>query len=218
MQDMTPLQRLERMHAEFPGMVSEELRAPLSSIKGSAATLIGSGASLDLAEMELFFHIIEQQADHMSGLITDLLDMARIETASLSVSPAPSEPSILVDQARTMFRSGGGRNDIRIDVEPDLPLVLADRRRSVQVLGNLLANAARHSPDSSIITVAASLEESEVLFSVSDEGSGLSAELLPHLFRKRAGIDGHERGADLAGSGLGLVICKGIVEAHGGRI
>ena len=218
LQDMTPLQRLERMHAEFLAMVSHELRAPLSSIKGSAATLIGSGASLDPAELDLFFRIIDQQADHMSGLITDLLDIARIETASLSVSPAPSEPGVLVDQARNIFRSGGGRNDIRIDLEPDLPLVMADRRRSVQVLGNLLSNAARHSPDSSIISVAASLEESHVLFSVTAEGSGLSAELLLHLFRKFSRVDGDERGTDLAGSGLGLAICKGIVEAHGGRI
>ncbi len=117
-----------------------------------------------------------------------------------------------------MFLSGGGREDIRIDLEPDLPLVMADRRRCVQVLGNLLSNAARHSPDSSIITVTALLEESQVLFSVADEGSGLAAEVLPQLFTKFSRIDGDGRGRDLEGSGLGLAICKGIVEAHGGRI
>ena len=143
-------------------MVSHELRAPLSSIKGSAATLIGSGASLDPAEMDLFFRIIEQQADHMSGLITDLLDMARIETGALSVVPSPSEPNVLVDQARNTFMSGGGRNNIQIDPDPDLPRVMADRRRIAQVLGNLLSNAARHSPESSVIRVTAALERVHV--------------------------------------------------------
>ncbi len=218
LQDMTALEELERLRVEFLGMVSHELRAPLSSIKGSAATLIGSGASLDQAEMDLFFRIIEQQADHMSELITDLLDMARIETGALSVAPAPSEPSVLVDQARNTFLSGGGRNNIQIDLEPDLPQVMADRRRIVQVLGNLLSNAARHSPESSVIRVTAALERVHVAFSVADNGRGLSADLLSTLFRKFSRTDGDDLERDLVGSGLGLSICKGIVEAHGGRI
>ena len=81
-------------------MVSHELRAPLASIKGSAATLTGSAETLDPAEMLLFFRIIEQQADQMSALITDLLDMARIETGALPVSAEPADPTILVDQAK----------------------------------------------------------------------------------------------------------------------
>ena len=218
LQDMTALEELERLRAEFLGTVSHELRAPLSSIKGSAATLIGSGASLDPAEMDLFFRIIEQQADHMSGLITDLLDMARIETGALSVAPSPSEPNVLVDQARNTFLSGGGRNNIQIDLDPDLPRVMADRRRIAQVLGNLLSNAARHSPESSVIRVTAALERVHVAFSVADNGRGLSADLLPTLFRKFSRTDGDDLGRDVVGSGLGLSICKGIVEAHGGRI
>ena len=218
LQDLTPLEELERQRAEFMGIVSHELRSPLTSIKGSAATLIGSGASLDPAEMDLFFQIIDQQADHMSDLITDLLDMARIDTGTLSVSPQPSDAAALVDQARNSFLSGGGRDTIHIDLEPDLPPVMADRQRIVQVLGNLLSNAARHSPESSVIRLAATQEGVQVAFSVADDGRGLSAELLPQLFRKFARINGDERERGIAGSGMGLAICKGIVEAHGGRI
>ena len=218
LQDMTALEELERLRAEFLGMVSHELRVPLAAIKGSAATLTGSGASLDPAEMDLFFRIIEQQADQMSGLITDLLDMARIDAGELPVAPAPSDPVSLVDQARTAFLSGGGRDNVLVDLEPDLPLVMADRRRVVQVLGNLLSNAARHSPEYSAIRLSVVRERTHAAFSVADDGAGFSAELLPQLFRKFSRLGGNDREAGLAGSGLGLAICRGIVEAHGGRI
>ena len=218
LQDLTPLEELERQRAEFLGVVSHELRTPLASIKGSATTLKESANSLDPAEMDLFFRIIETQADQMSDLITDLLDMARIESGTLSVSPEPSDAAALVDRARNSFLSGGGRDNIRIDVEPDLPPVMADRRRIAQVIGNLLSNAARHSPESSAIRLAAAQDGVQVAFTVGDDGTGLSDDLLPQLFRKFSRIDGDDREGGIAGSGLGLAICKGIVEAHGGRI
>ena len=217
LQDMTPLEELERLRAEFLTMVSHELRAPLTSIKGSAATLIGSGESLDPAEALQFHRIIDDQAEHMRNLITDLLDVARIETGTLSVSPEASDPAVLVDRARNSFLSGGGRDNIHIDMELDLPQIMADRRRIAQVLVNLLTNAARHSPESSLITVAARREGVHIAFSVADEGVGVSADRLPHLFRKHSRIDKEDAGG-IAGSGVGLAICKGIVEAHGGRI
>ena len=218
LQDMTPLEELERLRAEFLGMVSHELRAPLASIKGSAATLTGSAETLDPAEMLLFFRIIEQQADQMSALITDLLDMARIETGALPVSAEPADPTILVDQARNTFLSGGPGNPVHIDLEPDLPRVLADRRRIVQVLVNLLYNSSRNSPESAGIRVGAMREADHVAFSVADDGRGLSPELIPYLFRKFARFEGDDPEHGAGGSGLGLAICRGIVEAHGGRI
>ena len=145
LQDMTPLEEMERLRAEFLGMVSHELRTPLTSVKGSAATLTEAASDLDPAEMLQFFRIIGEQADYMRDLIGDLLDVARIETGELSVAPAPAEVATLVDEARSRFQSGGGRNNLRIDLSPELPLVMADGRRIIQVLGNLLSNAARHS-------------------------------------------------------------------------
>ena len=218
LQDMTPLEEMERLRAEFLGMVSHELRTPLTSIKGSAATLTEAASDLDPAEMLQFFRIIGEQADYMRDLIGDLLDVARIETGELPVSPAPAEVASLVDEARSRFQSGGGRNNLRIDLSPELPLVMADGRRIVQVLSNLLTNAARHSHEASAIEVSAVRAGYHVAVSVTDEGRGIAAERLPHLFRKFSRIDGEGRGRDIAGSGLGLAICKGIVEAHGGRI
>ncbi len=215
MQDLAPLEELERARTEFLSLVSHELRAPLISIKGAAATVLGASAALDPAEVHQFFRIIDDQADHMRGLISDLLDAGRIETGALSVVPEPAEVVGLVDQARNTFVSGGGRHRVSIDLPLDLPRVLADRQRIVQVLNNLLSNAARHAPESSPICVSAVRDGLHVAISVADEGRGVAPDQLPRLFRKHARVGGE---GDISGTGLGLAICKGIVEAHGGRI
>ena len=217
LQDMAPFQELERLRADFLGMVSHELRGPLTAIKGSAATLMEESDRLDPAEQHEFHRIIEEQADHMRGLIGDLLDAGRIEAGTLSVAPEPSEVAALVEGARSTFLSAGGRHNVVIDLPPDLPRVMADRRRIVQVLNNLLFNAARHSPDSAPIRVEAVRDGSQVAISVRDEGRGVAPEQLPHLFRRYA-LDNEDGGRAMAGMGLGLIICRGLVEAHGGRI
>ena len=214
LQDLAPIEEMERLRADFLGMVSHELRTPLISIKGSTATVLGASPAPKHAELMQFFRVIDEQADHMRGLIANLLDQGQIEAGTLSVSPEPAAVSGLVDQARTTFLSGGGRHALRIDLAPDLPRVMADAERIVQVLNNLLSNAAKHSPASSPIRVAAVRDGVYVTVSVSDNGRGVPPDKLPHLFRKHGGGD-RVRGT---GFGLGLAICKGLVEAHGGRI
>ena len=215
LQDMADVEEQERLRAEFLGMVSHELRTPLTSIMGSASAIMRSGTDLDPAVVRQFVRIMEDQAEHMHDLVTDLLDVARIETGTLPVGPEPADIAVLVDRARNGFANAGGKNSLAIDIEPDLPLVMADRRRIVQVLGNLLSNAARNSPESSVIRVTAAREGVHVAVSVADEGRGIPAERLPDLFRRFSGAQSEEHGGD---TGLGLSICKGIVEAHGGRI
>ena len=221
MQDLADLDELERLRAEFVATVGHELRAPLISIVGSTASLLRASPRLDPAEMREYFRVIDEQAHHMRGLINDLLDAGRIETGTLSVSPEAAEVAGLADQARTTFLSGaaGAGRPVRIDLPPDLPRVMADGERIVQVLNNLLANAARHSSESSPIRVSAAPDGAHVAVSVSSGGPGVPPEQLPHLFRKHAGTPGGgEGGRGPGGHGLGLAICKGLVEAHGGRI
>ncbi len=218
LQDMTPLEELERLRAEFLGMVSHELRAPLTSIKGSAATLLDESAQLNPAEIRQFHHIIDGQADRMRRMIADLLDVAHIETSSLPISPEPTDLATLVEQARSAFVSSGGGNELVFDLPAGLPSVLADRHRIVQVMGNLLANASRYSQEFSAIRITARQQDWQVAVCVADEGRGVSSEQLQYLFRKYVRIEGDSGDRESAGSGLGLAICKGIVEAHGGRI
>ena len=212
-QDLAPFEALERTRAEFLGLVSHELRGPLAAIKGSAATALGESRDPDRAELRQFLHIVEEQADRMAGLIADLMDAGRIGAGTLPVDAGPVEIGALVERARTAFAGGGGRHAVAVDLPPDLPPVMADERRVVQVLDNLLANAARHSPDTLPIRVAAVRDGAHVAVTVADEGDGVAPDVLPHLFSRHAGNDPGGRR-----SGLGLVICKGLVEAHGGRI
>ena len=219
LQDLAPFEELERLRSEFLSTVSHELRAPLTSIKGSTAMALNSSRVVDPAEVRQFFRIIDQQADHMDGLIGDLLDAGRLDTGTLSISPEPTNVTTLVDQARTTFLSGAHPHALHIDLPRDLPQVMADRERIVQVLNNLLSNAAKNSPESSTITIAGVRNGVYVAVSVTDRGKGVPEGRLPHLFRRYTSAsppsDGKGR---LRGSGLGLAISRGFVESHGGRI
>ena len=212
MQDLAPLEQLERQRTEFLSLVSHELRAPLSAIKGSAATVLGAGAAHDPVEMREFFRIVDEQADNMRSLIADLLDAGRIEAGTLSVASEPTQVAELVEAARHTFANASG-HPLRIEVPSDLPAVAADQQRIVQVLNNLLASAARRAPETSPILVDASWDGEFVAISVSDRGAGIPPDRLPLVFEKHMGGTG-----DGETGGLGLAICKGLVEAHGGRI
>ena len=214
LQDMTPFEQFDLMRTRFMSMVSHELREPLSAIKGAAATLLEETDELDRAEMRAFFRIIAEQAGRMRSLVGDLLDAGRIETGMLAVSPERCDIRDLLERARDTFSNGGSGHSIRIDLPSGIAPVMADRGRIVQVLGNLLSNAAKHAPETSPIRITAALDGGYVAVSVSDEGAGIAPELLPNLFGEQTGRARNSA----SGAGLGLVICKGLVEAHGGRI
>ncbi len=218
LQDLTPIKNLERLRADFLGIVNHELRAPLTSIKGSAATLMQAIEDLEPAEMLDFFRIIDEQTDRARDIVGELLQVARIETGTLSVRPEPVDPAEVIDEAKNRFVNAGGRDNVSIDLDPRLPRVMADRRRIVQVLDNLLSNAEKFSPGSSPIRISAARNELLVEFSVVDRGRGIPAGDLPHLFSTVSYRTAHATDADPGGSGLGLQVCKGIVESHGGRI
>ena len=214
LQSVDPVRRLDRMYTDLLSEVSHELRTPLSAVKGAAASALESADELDRAEARELFRVIAGQADLMRKLIGDLLDAGRLRTGTLAVAPRRSDVGAMVERARTAFTSGGARHALYVDVPPDLPPVMADSARIVQVLGNLLANAAEHAPEGSAIRVAAAQEDGCVALSVRDEGDGFTPAQGQLLFRRYA------RGANGAatGAGLGLAICKGLVEAQGGRI
>ena len=218
LQDLAPIDELERQRSEFLAMVGDELRTPLAAIKGSTAAALGGARTPSRAEVTQYLRIVDAQADQMQGLIADLLDAGRIESGTLSVHPEPTELAALVNAARGAFVSRGARHAVAIDLPEELPPVMADRERIAQVIGNLLANAARHSPESAPIFVEAERDGPHVAVSVHDQGRGVAPELLGRLFSKHAALPQSGSGAAAGTIGLGLAICKGLVEAHGGRI
>jgi PAS domain S-box-containing protein len=216
-QDTTPLEEAEKLRSEFLGMVSHELKTPLTAIKGAAATALGSPTPLGEHETRELFQIIDEQGDRLRDLVNNLLDMTRIEAGRLSVSPGPTDLRAILDEARANFVRGGGSQALKIKLSDDLPSVNADSGRIVQVVGNLLANAARFSPPTAPIVIEVEHDSVSATVHVRDQGRGIAKEKLHHLFKKFARLH-EDEGEKLSGSGLGLAICKGIVEAHGGRI
>ena len=212
LQNMPPFEDLERLRAEFLTMVSDELRTPDATIRGSVSTLLDPPAALNPAERTQMHRIIDAQMGWMHVPIGDLLDVDRIETGTRAVSPEPTDAAVVVGESRNGFRSGRGRHDGEIYLAPDLPWVMADRLRIVQVQSNLLINAARHSPEPSPVRVSAEREGVHVAVSVSARGRGIPAESLPDPLRKFSRIESQEQWDD---TGLGLAICKGIVGEHG---
>jgi signal transduction histidine kinase len=204
-----------RAREETLAVVSHDLRNPLGSISASAELLQEVSLGPDKLRMQLGF--IQRAADRGNRLIDDLLDVSRIDAGVLAVRPARCAVAPLVDEAvaavasRAMERS----LDLHVRVPPDLPDLWADRDRMLQVLGNLLGNALRHTPQGGRIDVEAGLAGGDdVDLSVADTGPGIAEEDRAHLFDRFWRRDRAAR----SGAGLGLAIVKGIVEAHGGHV
>ena len=217
-QDMTPLEEAEQRRMEFLGGLGGGLGALLAVIKGYTTTMLGSSTPVDPGEMIRFFRLIDEQADHMRSLINELLDMAHIEMGALSIDPDSVEFGEIVSKAQTAFASSGAGNAIVVQLPRRLPLVYADRGRMIQALTVLFFNASHLSPDESTIRVTASQAGSDVTVTIANEGEGIPEEQLRHLFSKYHRTDAGPESSRMEGTGLALAICRGIVEAHGGRI
>ena len=218
LQDMTPLEEMERLRNDFLAMVSHELRTPLTVIKGATATVLSTSTPFGHIETRRFFRTIDEQVDLLSELVSNLLDATKIEAGALLVRPKRSNLRALVDDAVNTVLRAGQTNYVQVDFPPDLPPVSADPQRITQVLTNLLSNASKYSPPSSSIRLTASLKEPHVEVSVIDRGQGVSIGDLPKLFKRFSRVLGRNEENITEGHGLGLAICKGIIEAHGGRI
>jgi signal transduction histidine kinase len=209
-------QRANRARDEVLGIVSHDLRNPISAIAMCVRVLEENPpeSAKDRAEL---LGTIRESAEWANRLIQDLLDVANIERGQLSLQTREQEPAQMVLQALHMFEVEAQHHGIRLtaNVPTNLPLVRADNARIIQVLGNLLRNAIKFTPEGGRITVSAEPRDGKLVLSVRDTGSGISIEHQPRVFdRYWQSADGSRA----RGTGLGLSIAKGIVEAHGGRI
>lgn len=211
------LAELDQLKDDFVSMISHELRTPLGLIKGYAGTLLQPELVHDESTRKEFLTVIDEETDRLTELVSNLLDMSRIEAGTLRMDLQPTDlQHLLVDcSARLRAREPGRALDLQVEVEPDeaLPAVLADARRITQVVDNLLTNAARYSPTESPIVLRAHARNGYVQVEVVDHGRGIPPDKREHVFNRFVRLDEQP-----GGSGLGLAICRGIIEAHAGRI
>ncbi|HET9990720.1 MAG TPA: GAF domain-containing sensor histidine kinase, partial [Kofleriaceae bacterium] len=206
-------QRASRARDEVLGIVAHDVRSPLNAI-GLAADLLGF--KLAGAEGTEQVESILRSVSRANRLIEDLLDVTRIDAGVLGLERRAAAVEQVLDDAITsqQLAASAASIELRLEIDDKLPLIWADRHRVLQVLDNLIGNALKFTPKRGHITIAAVNRGGEVLFSVADTGAGIPEENLRHVFDRFW----QAKRAERRGAGLGLQICKGIVEAHGGRI
>ena len=206
--------RTEEMRSSMLSAVSHDLRTPLAAIGGAASALAGGAPGLDDAKREELVATIGGEAARLERLIANLLDMTRLESGALDFRRDWVPVDELVGSALNRVDAALDGRPVTLDLPRDLPLVDVDPVLFEHVAVNLLENAARHTPPGTPIAIAAHADDERVTIEISDRGPGLPETLLARAFEK------FQRAPDAApgGVGLGLAICRGIVEAHGGEI
>jgi DNA-binding response OmpR family regulator/nitrogen-specific signal transduction histidine kinase len=210
---------LDKLKSDFVAVVSHEIRTPLTSVKG-AVELLGDPAYFKNTEQQQkLLAIAHANSDRLLVLINDILDFSKLESSSLPMNLERQQLEPVVQEAAHSMRTQLEERGIQLSVElpSELPDLHIDAGRVTQVITNLLSNAIKFSPQGGAIHISAALWEGAVRVSVRDHGEGIAPQNLPKLFRKFSQIDPSAT-RRAGGAGLGLVICKGIVEQHGGRI
>jgi PAS domain S-box-containing protein len=219
--DVTKQRELDRLKSDFVSSVTHELRTPLVAIQHSLGVML-DGASGDVTEQQRnFLQIAQRNLGRLSGMINDLLDLAKLEAGRMDLKREPAALAPVVDHAVETLEAWAKSKSVRIEtrIPEDLPQLSLDPGRIEQVLNNLIGNAVKFTPKDGIVTIEATLsaDQSTLDVGVSDTGVGIADEDLPKLFKKFQQV-GTRRPGDLSGTGLGLAISKEIVELHGGAI
>jgi histidine kinase len=210
------LDQVESMRRRLIGDVSHELRTPLTAIKGSMEGLIDGV----LPATQETFQQIHMEADRLNRLVDDLQELSRVEAHAYQLDIRRLDVSAFIQTVTKRLAPQFETSGVALEIElaPDVPRVLADEDRVVQVLTNLTGNALQHTPENGNVTIVVRRTGSEVEISVRDTGTGISPEHLPHIFDRFYRVDKSRSRRAGGGSGIGLTIARALVEAHGGRI
>ncbi|MCL4560813.1 MAG: GAF domain-containing sensor histidine kinase [Chloroflexi bacterium] len=209
------VQQQVRLQEDFISTISHELLTPLGFIKGYATTLLRSDATWDEANQKEFLNIIDQETDRLQELIDNLLDSARLQSGTMRMQFQPVRLDILVKDVVTRARQHHEDIQIHTDLPSPARSIQGDPRRLAQVFENLLSNAIKYAPGSPIeIILIEGKDHADLAFK--DAGPGIRPEVIPHLFERFFRNPEHE--PNVRGTGLGLFICRQIVEAHQGSI
>lgn len=213
------LQRTDALRSALLSSVSHDLRTPLSAIKAAASSLLQEDVQWNEEERNSFTSAIEREADRLNHLVGNLLDMSRIEAGAIKPEKEwyPVDELIHYVLGHMQFLLQG--REVHTSIPDDLPPVELDYLQMDQVLTNLLENAVRYTSPSSPIEITAEVVDSQIMVSIADYGPGIPHNDLERIFDKFYRVlDTKRKGTSIMGSGLGLAVCRGLVEAHGGKI
>lgn len=215
-QDLSKVRRLQTLRQRFVGNISHELRTPLASMKAVVETL-REGALDNKPVAEDFLRRMDNDIDRMTQMVRELSELSRIETGQIELELAPLDLETVIDDAIDALLPQAERKGISIhkQLPPDLPAVLAEDERILQVITNLLHNAIKFTPADGKVTISAHSDATTAIVSIADTGPGILPDDLPHVFERFYKAD---KARSTMGTGLGLAIAKHIVQAHGGEI
>lgn len=209
------LQATEKLERSLLNSISHDLRTPLSSITGALSSLRYEGNFPDVESRRELIDLAWEEAGRMDRFVSNLLDITRLEAGALKIKKEPYDVQDLLGSCLASLEPSLKEREVKINIPPNLPLILMDSGLMAQVLINLLDNALKYSPPDGIIEVAARIRENMLEIEVGDQGPGIPEEYLTKVFNKFFRLSRTEK---VSGTGLGLAISKGIVEAHEGRI
>lgn len=208
-------QRLAQLQDDFVAMVSHELKTPLGFIKGYTTTLLRKDTTWDSETQQEFLSIIDEEADRLSELIENLLDTYRLKSGTVQMTPKPTPLAPFFQSILDRLATQETNLEILLDISPTDIVVFADSKRLNQVITNLISNASKYAPNS-ILEIKAKTLDDKIHITFRDNGPGIQEQHLQHLFKRFYRVP--ERSGGVRGTGLGLFICKQIIEAHGGSI
>jgi PAS domain S-box-containing protein len=211
------LREIDKQRSQFLSNISHELRTPLASIKGFTSTLLRTDTKWSEEEQRDFLETMSQEADRLTRLIGDLLDVTRLDAGGMKLDKKSCHISEIIDSIRDRLDVITKGRQLNIEIPAEMPTLLSDEMRTGQVITNLVENAVNFSHEGSEITIEAKADNAQIVITVADQGVGISAQDIKRLFNRFYQADNIVSGQK-KGTGLGLCICKCIVEAHGGKI
>lgn len=210
------LQKLDQTRTEFVSLVSHQIRAPLTNMRG-AVTRLQTDCGIAEPDCLRMFEILHEQADRLDTLVSEVLNASRIEAGGLVLHPEPVSILPVVRQVVEQVGARSAGRPIRVPSKPGMPMVYADRDRVAEILANFLDNADKYTPPDQHLTVDLRADQTELVVSVRDYGPGLAESDLPRVFEKFYRADSSDSQSSY-GHGLGLYVCRLLAEAQGGRV
>ncbi|MCK5348047.1 MAG: PAS domain S-box protein [Desulfobacula sp.] len=215
--EIARLTKLDEMKSEFVSNVSHELRTPLSIIKSYSEALLTQVKPEDHNTREQFLSVIDNETDRLATIVSNLLDLSRIESGKFALDYKAVSLKNIVKSVISVFKSKPANISILIDFEQDLPKIEADEDKIREVLINLIANSIKFSPTGGTVSISVEQQDGFLSCSVSDTGIGIPKNKITHIFEKFFRVDNSDT-YEIEGTGLGLSIVKHIIDSHNGKI